>query len=40
MDVGILLVFQNYNENISDEEVFRHDLELGVLAEKVGFDSV
>uniref|UniRef100_UPI003D934DD3 LLM class flavin-dependent oxidoreductase n=1 Tax=Gordonia sp. B7-2 TaxID=3420932 RepID=UPI003D934DD3 len=40
MDVGILLVFQNYHENISDEEVFRHDLELGVLAEKVGFDSV
>lgn len=40
MDVGILLVFQNYHENISDEQVFTHDLELGVLAEKVGFDSV
>ncbi|WP_279099718.1 LLM class flavin-dependent oxidoreductase [Gordonia bronchialis] len=40
MDVGVLLVFQNYHENISDEQVFTHDLELGVLAEKSGFDSV
>ena len=28
MDVGVLLVFQNYHENISDEQVFTHDLEL------------
>lgn len=40
MDVGVLLVFQNYHENVSDEEVFLRDLELGVLAEKAGFDSV
>lgn len=40
MDVGVLLVFQNYHEDASDEEVFTNDLELGVLAEKHGFDSV
>ncbi|MEO9328350.1 LLM class flavin-dependent oxidoreductase [Gordonia aurantiaca] len=40
MDIGVLLVFQNYHENVSDEQVFKHDLSLGVLAEKVGFDSV
>lgn len=40
MDVGVLLVFQNWFENMSDEEVFTRDLELGVLAEKYGFDSV
>lgn len=40
MDVGVLLVFQNWFENITDEEVFTKDLELGVKAEKYGFDSV
>lgn len=40
MDVGVLLVFQNWFENMSDEEVFMKDIELGVLAEKHGFDSV
>lgn len=40
MDVGVLLVFQNWFEDKSDEEVFTRDIELGVLAEKYGFDSV
>ncbi|HQV19665.1 MAG: LLM class flavin-dependent oxidoreductase [Gordonia sp.] len=40
MDMGVLLVFQNYHENVTDEEVFTHDLKLGILAEEAGFDSV
>ncbi|MQA17361.1 MAG: LLM class flavin-dependent oxidoreductase, partial [Pseudonocardiaceae bacterium] len=40
MDVGILLVFQNGFENLSDEEVFTRELNFGVLAEEYGFDSV
>lgn len=40
MDVGVLLVFQNWFRDLSDEEVFTRDLELGVLAERYGFDSV
>jgi alkanesulfonate monooxygenase SsuD/methylene tetrahydromethanopterin reductase-like flavin-dependent oxidoreductase (luciferase family) len=40
MDVGVLLVFQNWHENLSDGEMFRQETELGVLAEECGFDSV
>ncbi len=40
MDVGVLLVFQNWHENLSDAEMFRQETELGVLAEEYGFDSV
>jgi alkanesulfonate monooxygenase SsuD/methylene tetrahydromethanopterin reductase-like flavin-dependent oxidoreductase (luciferase family) len=40
MDVGVLLVFQNWCEDMSEEEVFTSDMELGVLAEQYGFDSV
>ncbi|MDR0358207.1 MAG: LLM class flavin-dependent oxidoreductase [bacterium] len=40
MDVGVLLVFQNWHENLSDEEVFVKETELGVLAEQYGFDAV
>lgn len=40
MDVGILLVFQNWYENMSDEDVFTRELNFGELAEKYGFDSV
>ncbi len=40
MDVGVLLVFQNWFSDKTDEEVFREDAELGVLAEQYGFDSV
>jgi alkanesulfonate monooxygenase SsuD/methylene tetrahydromethanopterin reductase-like flavin-dependent oxidoreductase (luciferase family) len=40
MDVGVLLVFQNWHEDLSDAEMFRQETELGVLAEQYGFDSV
>lgn len=40
MDVGVLLVFQNWHEDLSDAEMFRQETELGVLAEQHGFDSV
>lgn len=40
MHVGILLVFQNWIEGASDEDVFKRELEFGVTAEKLGFDSV
>lgn len=40
MDVGILLVFQNWIEDTTDEEVFRRELNFGVIAEELGFDSV
>ncbi len=40
MDVGVLLVFQNWHENLSDGEMFRQETELGVLAEEWGYDSV
>ncbi|MCD2113162.1 MULTISPECIES: LLM class flavin-dependent oxidoreductase [Rhodococcus] len=40
MDVGMLLVFQNYHENVSDQEVFTRELDMGVDAEKYGFDAV
>jgi len=36
----MLLVFQNWIENTSDEEVFQRELSWGVLAEELGFDSV
>ena len=40
MQVGVLLVFQNWHENMSDGEMFTRETELGVLAEQYGFDSV
>ena len=40
MDVGVLLVFQNWHENLSDADMFREEAQLGVLAEEYGFDSV
>ncbi|MEU4669348.1 LLM class flavin-dependent oxidoreductase [Amycolatopsis sp. NPDC023774] len=40
MDVGMLLVFQNWFEDVSDHEVFTRELEMGVLGEQYGFDSV
>lgn len=40
MDVGILLVYAHWHENLSDAEVFRQETELAVLAEDYGYDSV
>jgi alkanesulfonate monooxygenase SsuD/methylene tetrahydromethanopterin reductase-like flavin-dependent oxidoreductase (luciferase family) len=36
----MLLVFQNWFEDVSDHEVFTRELEMGVLGEQYGFDSV
>lgn len=40
MDVGVLLVFQNWHENLSDEEMFMQEIRLGEMAEALGYDSV
>jgi alkanesulfonate monooxygenase SsuD/methylene tetrahydromethanopterin reductase-like flavin-dependent oxidoreductase (luciferase family) len=40
MKVGVLLVFQNWHEDLSDEEMFRAEIRLGEMAETLGYDSV
>jgi alkanesulfonate monooxygenase SsuD/methylene tetrahydromethanopterin reductase-like flavin-dependent oxidoreductase (luciferase family) len=40
MHTGLTLVFQNLDGKLSDEEAFRHELDLALRAEEVGFDSV
>jgi alkanesulfonate monooxygenase SsuD/methylene tetrahydromethanopterin reductase-like flavin-dependent oxidoreductase (luciferase family) len=40
MNVGVLLVFQNWHQNMTDEEMFLAELHLGELAEGLGYDSV
>lgn len=40
MDVGVLLVAQNWYKDKSDEAVFIDEVEMGVAAEDAGFDSV
>lgn len=40
MDVGLGLTFQNLHDQVSDVEVFRHELSLAARAEDQGFDSV
>jgi alkanesulfonate monooxygenase SsuD/methylene tetrahydromethanopterin reductase-like flavin-dependent oxidoreductase (luciferase family) len=40
MEVGILLVFQNYRGRARDEEVVRNQLRLAELAEALGFDKL
>ena len=40
MKVGVLLVFQNWHENLTDEEMFRSEIRLGEMAETLGYDSV
>ena len=40
MKVGVLLVFQNWHENLSDEEMFLQEIRLGEMAEALGYDSV
>jgi alkanesulfonate monooxygenase SsuD/methylene tetrahydromethanopterin reductase-like flavin-dependent oxidoreductase (luciferase family) len=40
MKVGVLLVFQNWHENLTDEEMYMHELRLGEMAETLGYDSV
>lgn len=40
MKVGVLLVFQNWHENLSDEEMYMQEMRLGEMAEALGYDSV
>ena len=40
MKVGVLLVFQNWHEDLTDEEMFRSEIRLGEMAETLGYDSV
>ncbi|MCZ6782912.1 MAG: LLM class flavin-dependent oxidoreductase [Proteobacteria bacterium] len=40
MDVGILLIFQNYLGRGSDEDVVRNEMRLAELAEPLGFDKL
>jgi len=40
MKVGVLLVFQNWHEGLSDEEMFLKEIRLGEMAEALGYDSV
>ena len=40
MKVGLLLIFQNWHENLTDEEMYAGELRLGEMAETLGYDSV
>jgi alkanesulfonate monooxygenase SsuD/methylene tetrahydromethanopterin reductase-like flavin-dependent oxidoreductase (luciferase family) len=40
MDVGMGLTFQNLKDEVSDIEVYRHELSLAARAEDQGFDSI
>ncbi|MEU2006741.1 LLM class flavin-dependent oxidoreductase [Rhodococcus sp. NPDC019627] len=37
-NIGLLMIYANFHEGMSDAEMFRQETELGVLAEEVGFD--
>ena len=38
MKVGLLIVFQNFEDRISDTEAWQRDIHLAGLAEPLGFD--
>ncbi len=40
MDVGLAVVFQGTNKELSDHQVYQQDLRLGLLAEELGFQSI
>ena len=40
MDVGILLIFQNFMGRLDDGDVLDGEIRLGLLAEELGFDSL
>ena len=40
MDIGLLGVFQNWHENLSDEQMFMEELKLLERGEALGFDSL
>ena len=40
MRVGLLMVFQNFMNTITDREAYERDLHLASLAEPLGFDTI
>jgi alkanesulfonate monooxygenase SsuD/methylene tetrahydromethanopterin reductase-like flavin-dependent oxidoreductase (luciferase family) len=40
MEVGLLMVFQNFEDRISDHEAYERDIHLAGLAEPLGFDTL
>ena len=40
MQVGLLMVFQNYLDTITDTQAYERDIHLAGLAEPLGFDTV
>ena len=40
MKVGMLMVFQNYMDQITDEEAYQRDMHIADLAEPLGFDTL
>ena len=40
MQVGLLMVFQNFADSISDQQAWERDIELACLAEPLGFDTL
>ena len=38
--IGINMGFGNLYENLSDEEMYRGEIEITVLADKLGYDNV
>lgn len=40
MDVGLSLIFQGLDPNMTDHEVYTNDLRMGDLAEELGFQSI
>lgn len=40
MQFGVQMVFQNYNREVSDAQVYEEDINLGLLAEELGFDAL
>lgn len=40
MQFGVQMVFQNFNREVSDAQVYEEDIRLGLLAEELGFDAL
>ena len=40
MNVGLLMVFQNFQDRITDTDAYRRDIHLASLAEPLGFDTL
>src|SRR5687767_13940765 len=40
MEVGLLMVFQNFMDRTTDHEVYERDIHLAGLAEPLGFDTL